>query len=76
MELRSICNPLRHLPVLSNCSHQIKSSRIRSFSVRSCRLDPNESHKVSPPAIPTDLDSVWFLRKCENVTEKVVNYGC
>ncbi|XP_050122984.1 phosphatidylinositol/phosphatidylcholine transfer protein SFH3-like isoform X3 [Malus sylvestris] len=46
MELRSICNPLRHLPVLSNCSHQIKSSRIRSFSVRSCRLDPNESHKL------------------------------
>ncbi|KAB2609315.1 motile sperm domain-containing protein 2 [Pyrus ussuriensis x Pyrus communis] len=50
MELRSICNPLRHLSVLSNCSHQIKSSRIRSFSVRSCRLDPNESHKVHDPA--------------------------
>ncbi|ONI08296.1 hypothetical protein PRUPE_5G170200 [Prunus persica] len=45
MELR-ICNPLRRLPFLSNCSYQIKSSQVRRFSVRSCRLDPNESHKV------------------------------
>ncbi|XP_021826001.1 phosphatidylinositol transfer protein CSR1 [Prunus avium] len=45
MELR-ICNPLRRLPFLSNCSYQIKSSQVRSFSVRSCRLDPNESHKL------------------------------